>query len=101
MSIQQRYIGLILIIFLIIIGCQKKQMELNTMTIEQIATEANTQYAAAIKNSMTREKAMDTVVDFLKEQKNVKDVNVTGSGTVRIFFTDGNDLLLLLGKDRM
>ena len=101
MSTQQRYIGLILIIFLAALGCQKKQMELNAMTIEQIAAEANTKYAAAIKNSSQKEKAMDIAVDFLKQQKNVKDIQVTGSDTVRIFFTDGNDLLLLLGKDRM
>jgi cell division protein FtsI/penicillin-binding protein 2 len=101
MSIQQRYIGLILIICIVILGCQAKQMELNTMTIEQIAAEANNRYAMAIKNSMDKEKAMDTVVDFLKEQKNVKDIQITGKDTVRIFFTDGNDLLLLLGKDRM
>jgi len=100
-SIQQRYIELILIICIVILGCQKKQRELNTMTIEQIATEANTKYAMAIKNGMDEKKAMDMVVDFLKEQKNVKDIQITGKDTVRIFLTDGNDLLLFLGKDRM
>jgi len=76
-------------------------MESNAMTIEQIAAEANTKYSMAIENNIPEEKAMDTVVDFLKKQKNVKDIQITGKDTIRIFFTDGNDLLLLLGKNRM
>ncbi len=101
MSIRQRYLILILIICLGTLGCQEKEMGLNDMTIEQISSEANTKYAEAIENGVTKEKAMDTVIDFLKEQKNVKEIKVTGSDTIRIFFTDGNDLLLFLGKNRM
>jgi hypothetical protein len=71
------------------------------MTVEEIAKEANALYGSLIQDGEPKEKAMGKMVEYLKAQKNVKDVKVTGSETVRVFFTDGSDLLLMLGRDRM
>jgi hypothetical protein len=55
----------------------------------------------AVRAGLAREAARDRVVEFLKGQRNVKEVRITGSDTLRVFFTDGNDLLMMLGKERL
>jgi L-lysine 2,3-aminomutase len=55
----------------------------------------------AVRAGLAREAARDRVVEFLKAQKNVKEVRITGSDSLRVFFADGNDLLMMLGKERL
>jgi hypothetical protein len=80
---------------------QKVSGDEKIMTIEEMAKKANVMYGDQLKAGETKEIAMKKVVEFLQSQKNVKEVNVTGSQTLHVFFTDGNDLLMMLGEERM
>lgn len=80
---------------------QKRSVDEKSMTIEEIAKKANVIYGDQLRAGENKEMAVKKVVEFLQSRKNVKEVKVIGSQTLRVFFTDGNDLLMMLGKDRI
>ena len=71
------------------------------LTVEEIVREAHTRYDAARQEGKTAEQAVQATVEFLKAQSKVKETQVTGSDTVRVTFTTGQQLLLMLGRERM
>jgi hypothetical protein len=72
-----------------------------TMSVEELSNRAQVMFNQSVKDGRSREDAVQEVAAFLKSQPNVSDVRVTGSDTIRVFFRDGNDILLLLGQDRL
>ncbi len=100
--------GVFILSFLFLGGCASeapfaKQVtqEQKIMTPEELTHDASARFNRARAEGAKKEEAVKRVVEFLKAQRNVKDVKVTGSDTLRVFFTDGNDLLLMLGRDRL
>jgi CRISPR/Cas system-associated protein endoribonuclease Cas2 len=71
------------------------------MTVEEIAREAYTIYERVLKDGNSKEQAVNKVGEFLRAQKNISLVVITGSDTIKVIFTDGNDLLMLLGRERL
>ena len=71
------------------------------MTVEVMTREAYTIYQRALKDGKSKEQAVNKTAEFLRAQKNVSLVIVTGSDTIKVIFTDGNDLLMLLGRERL
>lgn len=71
------------------------------MTVEEMIHEAHAIYQGALKDGKSKEQAVNKAAEFLRAQKNVSLVVVTGSDTIKVIFTDGNDLLILLGRERL
>lgn len=71
------------------------------LSVEEIANQASALYDQSLEQGGSKEDAIKEVVHFLKSQGNVSDAKATGSDSVRVYFKDGNDLLLLLGKNRL
>jgi hypothetical protein len=69
--------------------------------VEEIASRASSLYNQSLEQGRSKEDAVRDVVRFLKSQGCVTDAEVMGSDSVRVYFKDGNDLLLLLGKNRL
>lgn len=70
-------------------------------TVESLIKEAHARYDAAIKEGKTKENAAQIVVGFLKSQKIVKEIKVASSDTIRVIFIDKEEVVLLLGRDRL
>ncbi|MGB8953541.1 MAG: hypothetical protein WCC06_12860 [Candidatus Aminicenantales bacterium] len=108
---------LCLALFLSVSGCKARQQtpppslpqgmaqetgeKQRILTVEEITREAHALFEKAIDEKIAKEKAVEKVIEFLKRQNNVKEVKVTGSDSVHVFFTDGNDLLIMLGRGRI
>ena len=71
-----------------------------TMTVEEIARQGESVYEQALKEGSPKEKAMERVMEFVKAQKIVDSVSIAGPNTLKVIFKDGNDLYMLLGRDR-
>lgn len=82
-------------------GAEKPVEMKQEMTVEEMSHQVQVKYAEAIGLGLSKEKARDRVVAFLQSLKNIKVVKATGSDTLQVIFTDGNELLLMLGKDRL
>lgn len=70
-------------------------------SIEELSNQAQVLYNQSLKGKCSKEEAVQSVVKFLRAQTNVKDLRVTGTDTVRVFFKDGDDIILMLGRDRL
>ena len=79
----------------------KPMMNDKPMTVEEMTREAHSLYQSALKDSKSKEQAVNKAAEFLRAQKNVSLVIVTGSDTIKVIFTDGNDLLMFLGRERL
>jgi hypothetical protein len=71
------------------------------LTVEEMTREAEQRYEQAITLGLPGAQAVEEAASFLRRQKNVAVVKVLNNDSLRVVFTDGNDLFMLLGKDRM
>jgi len=71
------------------------------LTMENLVKEAHARYDAAIEDGKTKEQAAQVVVGFLESQKNVKEIKVTSSDTIRVIFINNEEFVLLLGRGRL
>lgn len=71
------------------------------LTVEEMTAEAQARYEQAVTVGLPDAQAVKEAVDFLRRQKNVALVKVQGKDALRVVFTDGNDLFILLGNDRL
>lgn len=71
-----------------------------TMTVEEIARQAESVYEQALKEGASKEKALVRVMEFVRAQEIVDSVSIAGPKTLKVIFKDGNDLYMLLGRDR-
>jgi hypothetical protein len=99
---------LVMLVGILSLACASQSAQTGTSTIggetggvEEIANRASILYDQSIEQGRTKEDAVQGVVGFLKSQGTVRDAKATGSNSVRVYFKDGNDLLLLLGKNRL
>jgi outer membrane protein assembly factor BamD (BamD/ComL family) len=101
----------IILIFLLVFQCittcsQKTQKRGETksekeLTVENLIKEAHAKYDDAIKEGKTKENAVQVVFGFLKSQKNVKEIKATSSDTLRVIFTNNEEVVLFLGRSRL
>jgi len=80
---------------------EPKAGETEILSVEEIAKQVQAKYSEALEKKLTKEEALNEAVKFLNQQKNIKEVKVLGSDSVMVYFTDGNELMILLGKDRI
>lgn len=71
------------------------------MSVEEMAGEAHARYRRAVEEGRSKDQAVEEVARFLRAQKNVAGVKVLGPDSVRVVFTDGNDLVMFLSKGRL
>lgn len=71
------------------------------LSVEEIANRASVVYGQSLDQGRSKADAVQDVIGFLKSQGTVSDAKAMGSDSVRVYFRDGNDLLLLLGKNRL
>lgn len=96
-----------LLAFLCMITCSQKTQERTEtkpdkeLTMENLIKEAHSRYDTAITEGKTKEQAVKIVVEFLESQKSVKEIKVTSSDTLRVIFTNNEEVLLLLGRSRL
>lgn len=72
-----------------------------TLSVGDLSERAQTMYGQALKAGRSKQDAALEVATFLMSQPNVRNAQITGSDTVRVFFENGDDIVLLLGKDRL
>jgi len=80
---------------------EPKAGEAEILSVEEVAKQAQSKYSEALEKKLSKEEALNEAVKFLKEQKNIKEVKILGSDSVMIYFTDGNELVIMLGKERL
>ncbi|MBI5896608.1 MAG: hypothetical protein HZB24_11605 [Desulfobacterales bacterium] len=71
------------------------------MSVEEMTVEAQARYRRAVEAGWSKDRAVEEVARFLRDQKNVATVKVLGPDSVRVVFTDGNDLVMFLSKGRL
>lgn len=104
---------LVLLVGMIALGCASQPAQTDDRaagremgggkmpSVEEIANRANVVYGQSLEQGRSKEDAVQEVIRFLKSQESVDDAKVMGSDSVRVYFKDGNDLLLMLGKNRL
>jgi hypothetical protein len=70
------------------------------LTVEEMSQEAEAMYQRSFAEGRSKDLAVLEAADYLRRQKNVAEVKVLGSDSLRVIFTDGNDLVMLLGRGR-
>jgi hypothetical protein len=80
---------------------ESKAGETEILSVEEIAKKVQAKYSEAMEKKLTKEEALNEAVKFLNQQKNIKEVKVLGSDSVMVYFTDGNELMIMLGKERL
>jgi hypothetical protein len=70
------------------------------MTVEEIARKAESVYEQALKEGVPKEKALERSMEFVRAQEIVDSVSIAGPNTLKVIFKDGNDLYMLLGRNR-
>ncbi|MDD8020432.1 MAG: hypothetical protein PHU81_04490 [Acidobacteriota bacterium] len=80
---------------------EPKAGETEILGVEEIARQVQAKYSEAMEKKLPKEEALNEAVKFLKQQKNIKEVKILGSDSVMVYFTDGNELMIMLGKDRI
>jgi hypothetical protein len=72
------------------------------MTSEILAEQAERKYAEYLKtNDGDRAAATKKTAAYLRGFPGIKEVRVSGSDNLFVIMGDGNELLLMLGKDRL
>lgn len=68
---------------------------------EALTAKAEAKYSEYLgANAGNRKEAAEKTATYLRDQPGVKEVTVRG-GNLFVIFQDGNELLLMLGKDRI
>jgi hypothetical protein len=76
------------------------EMNGKTMTVEEIARHAESVYEQALKDGAPKQQALERVMEFVRAQEIVDTVSIAGPNTLKVIFKDGNDLYMLLGRER-
>ena len=98
---------LILLAFLCALACgrrtqgQPEARPSKDLSMENVIKTAHSKYDTAIKDGKSKEEAARVVVEFLKSQKIVKEIKVPSPDTIRVIFTNKEEMILMLGRSRL
>jgi hypothetical protein len=89
-------------------ACAAEQVKTNSgtalprVTPESLPVEADTRYAEYLKAAAgNRSEATEKTAAYLRTLPGVKGVTVRGSDSLLVIMEDGNELFLMLGRERL
>jgi len=71
------------------------------VTPESLPLEADTRYAEYLHAAGNRSVATEKTAAYLRTLPGVKEVTVRGSDSLLVIMEDGNELFLMLGRERL